>query len=83
MCMFSVDLVIFFHSSTFLKYRCKKTQDYNPGLKVSGWRRIRTFEGVANRFTVCPLWPLGNPSLNVLNYIGIMSKMQALFSVKW
>ena len=27
-----------------------------------GWRRIRTFESVANRFTVCPLWPLGNPS---------------------
>ena len=25
-----------------------------------GWRRIRTFESVANRFTVCPLWPLGN-----------------------
>ena len=30
----------------------------------NGWRRIRTFEGGANRFTVCPLWPLGNPSLN-------------------
>ena len=28
-----------------------------------GWRRIRTFESVANRFTVCPLWPLGNPSI--------------------
>ena len=28
----------------------------------NGWRRIRTFESVANRFTVCPLWPLGNPS---------------------
>jgi RNA polymerase sporulation-specific sigma factor len=27
-----------------------------------GGRRIRTFEGVANRFTVCPLWPLGYPS---------------------
>ena len=31
-------------------------------VKLSGWRRIRTFESVANRFTVCPLWPLGNPS---------------------
>ena len=30
---------------------------------ISGWGRIRTFEGVANRFTVCPLWPLGNPSI--------------------
>ena len=28
----------------------------------NGWRRIRTSEGGANRFTVCPLWPLGNPS---------------------
>ena len=31
-------------------------------LKDGGGRRIRTFEGWANRFTVCPLWPLGNPS---------------------
>ena len=23
----------------------------------SGGRRIRTFEGSASRFTVCPLWP--------------------------
>ena len=28
----------------------------------NGWRWIRTTESVANRFTVCPLWPLGNPS---------------------
>ena len=27
-----------------------------------GGRRIRTFEVVDNRFTVCPLWPLGYPS---------------------
>ena len=26
----------------------------------NGQRRIRTFEGSASRFTVCPLWPLGN-----------------------
>ncbi len=30
--------------------------------KSGGGRRIRTFEVVDNRFTVCPLWPLGNPS---------------------
>ena len=29
--------------------------------KINGRRRIRTFEGSASRFTVCPLWPLGNP----------------------
>ena len=31
-------------------------------MKQNGRRRIRTFEGIASRFTVCPLWPLGNPS---------------------
>ena len=30
---------------------------------LNGWRWIRTTESVANRFTVCPLWPLGNPSI--------------------
>ena len=34
-----------------------------PPHQLNGWRRIRTFEGGANRFTVCPLWPLGNPSI--------------------
>ena len=30
-----------------------------------GGRWIRTTEGIASRFTVCPLWPLGNsPILN-------------------
>ena|GEM_PF-5462726 len=27
-----------------------------------GGGRIRTFEGYADRFTVCSLWPLGNPT---------------------
>ena len=30
-----------------------------------GWW-IRTTESTANRFTVCPLWPLGNPSIPAL-----------------
>ena len=30
--------------------------------KYGGGRRIRTIEGSAGRFTVCSLWPLGNPS---------------------
>ena len=29
---------------------------------IGGGGRIRTFEGWADRFTVCSLWPLGNPS---------------------
>ena len=28
--------------------------------ELNGERWIRTTESVANRFTVCPLWPLGN-----------------------
>jgi hypothetical protein len=30
--------------------------------KNGGGRRIRTSEAFRSRFTVCPLWPLGNPS---------------------
>ena len=29
-------------------------------LLFGGGRWIRTTEGIASRFTVCPLWPLGN-----------------------
>ena len=28
----------------------------------NGWWWIRTTEAICSRFTVCPLWPLGNPS---------------------
>ena len=28
--------------------------------ELGGGRWIRTTEGIASRFTVCPLWPLGN-----------------------
>ena len=31
--------------------------------KTNGWRWIRTTEAICSRFTVCPLWPLGNPSI--------------------
>gem|GEM_PF-5986995 len=30
----------------------------------NGEGRIRTSEGIADRFTVCSLWPLGNLSKN-------------------
>jgi hypothetical protein len=32
-----------------------------------GGGRIRTSEGIADRFTVCSLWPLGNPSTEINN----------------
>ena len=31
--------------------------------RTNGWRWIRTTEASCSRFTVCPLWPLGNPSI--------------------
>ena len=45
-----------------------KTKNPNPDpigikfgfLRFGGGRWIRTTESTANRFTVCPLWPLGN-----------------------
>ena len=30
--------------------------------KIGGWGWIRTIEVCDGRFTVCSLWPLGNPS---------------------
>ncbi len=33
---------------------------------TGGGGRIRTFEGRASRFTVCPLWPLGYPSRTIV-----------------
>ena len=33
-------------------------------LTANGWRWIRTTEAICSRFTVCPLWPLGNPSIS-------------------
>ncbi len=32
-------------------------------INANGWRWIRTTEAICSRFTVCPLWPLGNPSM--------------------
>ncbi len=33
------------------------------GFHFGGRRWIRTIEATCNRFTVCPLWPLGNPPI--------------------
>ena len=40
--------------------RVYRVQGLTPG-GGSGW--IRTTEAKSSRFTVCPLWPLGNPSI--------------------
>ena len=59
-------------------------RDIRENMKLlSGGRWIRTTESTANRFTVCPLWPLGNPSIlasTSKNYIIIpTAKKQAVF----
>ncbi len=52
----------FFYMMKRFGIRQKDLPNYIREIR-SGWRRIRTFEGIASRFTVCPLWPLGNPSI--------------------
>ena len=53
-------------------------------LNLNGWRRIRTFESVANRFTVCPLWPLGNPSIEpTIGLEPITCWLQVSCSANW
>ena len=38
---------------------------FSRGEEYGGGGRIRTIEGGAGRFTVCSLWPLGNPSRGI------------------
>ena len=47
--------------STFTNTHTKqKNLSFWTGFLLGGGRWIRTTEGIASRFTVCPLWPLGN-----------------------
>ncbi len=39
-----------------------------------GGGRIRTFEGSAGRFTICSLWPLGNPTTGYCSLFGFRQK---------
>ena len=51
-----------------------KNRVHNPFdllCKSNGWRWIRTTEAICSRFTVCPLWPLGNPSICFSHYKNI------------
>ncbi len=41
----------------------KEDQSFWIGLLCGGGGRIRTIEAIRSRFTVCPLWPLGNSPL--------------------
>ncbi|EDP57335.1 hypothetical protein AND4_04348 [Vibrio sp. AND4] len=48
-----------FPNLTFKLFSCLKEKHKK---EYGGGGRIRTIEGSAGRFTVCSLWPLGNPS---------------------
>ena len=37
----------------------------NWAKRASAGRRIRTYVGIAGRFTVCSLWPLGHPGITI------------------
>ena len=69
----------FFYMMKRFGIRQKDLPNYIREIR-SGWRRIRTFEGIASRFTVCPLWPLGNPSMNLFHYIQSRHILQVIFS---
>ena len=43
-----------------LSYHSAQQKSTDLSVLASGGRWIRTTESTANRFTVCPLWPLGN-----------------------
>ena len=77
------DLFIYFRFSLYFKIYKQKTHLISQ-VCFDGGRRIRTFEGRANGFTVRPLWPLGNPSKLVTNknyYTQTPCVCQQLFSI--
>ena len=47
-------------ASRLLYPALSRNTSFAKPIKGNGQRWIRTIEGVASRFTVCPLWPLGN-----------------------
>ena len=49
-------------------FQTAPSRDNNYSLqKENGQRWIRTTEAICSRFTVCPLWPLGNPPIMIWN----------------
>ena len=41
-----------------------------------GWGWIRTIEVCDDRFTVCSLWPLGNPSINNIEMMELVGGIE-------
>ena len=55
---------------------CASASSATPAY-LSGQRRIRTFEGGANRFTVCHLWPLGNLPIITKKAIAVLNIIES------
>ena len=45
------------------KKRARRFYSASPWTSSGGGGWIRTIEGITSRFTVCPLWPLGNSTI--------------------
>ena len=59
----------------------RENQKKNPAETLrqdhsGGGRWIRTTEGIASRFTVCPLWPLGNSP--IFSFLTLMELVDGL-----
>ncbi len=62
------------HGVLLFGFRQKRCQ-WRQLFKISGGGgRIRTFEGSAGRFTICSLWPLGNPTTGYCLLFGFRQK---------
>ena len=55
----------------------KPLEEENFERKNGGGRWIRTIEVSDSRFTVCPLWPLGNPTTTLERVKGIEPSQSA------
>ncbi len=51
-------------------------------IRNGGGGRIRTFEVDDGRFTVCSLWPLGNPTTGLAAYQYCLGKRGASYQMK-
>ena len=50
---------------------------------LGGGRWIRTIEGIASRFTVCPLWPLGNSPIGRIRTPDLLITNQLLYRLSY
>ena len=60
----------------------KKTDLLSKFGLLHGWGWIRTTEAICSRFTVCPLWPLGNPSIYKTTYVVVTLYLYITYPLK-